>query len=169
MAEGNFHTLRDGTVLDLDTGEIIEDGSELARLTDEPERVAWLATQCEFAKTQTKAWDERAKVLQRLVWTKAEGAKFETATSRVTVTKGFTGKGAKAEDALRAVQMELITNDELEALLIEAARDLDRATVEAWIARQDEARRGPLTAALIRTWPVAGHLRFAPILQDATR
>jgi hypothetical protein len=163
-------TLEDGTQIDIDTGEIIEEGT--AHASDPSGRLAWLSAQFHEAKTQAGVWETQRKLLSMQCQKLAAslGVKnYEAPGLKFTAVAGHTGRSAKAENALKAVEAEVITHDDLADLLIFAARDLDPKAVTEWIGGRPEATRKVLAALLINEYPVNGHLRVSPVMKDGTR
>lgn len=162
-------TLDDGTVIDLETGEVVEEGAKAA---DPSEYLAYMAIQFNEAKEQASAWESQRKALSRVceeLANKQGVPSFEVGPLKFTRYSGYTGKKSNAALALKAVEAEVITHDDVADLLISAARDLDTKAVEAWIEERPAETRKVLRALLINEYEVSGHMRSSVAKKDGKK
>ena len=159
--------LSDGTIVNPETGEVIEEGPGLAGAGPEPtDRMKWLASQVAFATDQAKGWEDQRKALGRVLSSvSGDVRKIDTANHRVTMIAASHVDQAKVEDVAKAAILEIITRAEAEEIIVECATGtLDVKGVKAWIARKPDAEQARLTAALISGYDRSGYPQVKPVL-----
>lgn len=161
--------LEDGTLIEPETGEVLHEGDTLASLGDPGDLVRWLAAQFVEAQAQVKAWEARRSGLSRMIAARATEARFEAGDSRISIVPASTRYKSHRDLVDRAFSLGLVTWDEAEAVTSRAARELDAATVRAWIAGLDEERREDVALAMLESYEVRSYPRATPILRDARR
>jgi hypothetical protein len=149
-------------VLVEETGEVVEwpQGSASG-----PERIDYFVRQYGFAREQEAAWSQAkaaySAVLQSLLSEAGVASRKGDAGSVTAVPDGETVK-APAKNLGKAVAAEMLTHDQAGMLAVRAAKELDRAEVEAWIGEQPEPQRAALREVLFDRVPRKGYAMVRP-------
>lgn len=141
-----------------------EESGEFVEIPRGADRLAWLQDQHLFARAQESRWGEVKGIYARLIERELDGAglkKLTTDRASSSWVNGYTKETSEARALRDAVRVELLTDDEATALLIEAAKSLDPKAVRAWIDRacgDDEVRKERLLLVLVGRSEVRGHV-----------
>lgn len=145
MQDSDNRITLDGLIVDEDTGEYIE---ELTDLTV-PERIERRHAEYLHAKQQAEDWTAARQLIGRALL--ADLATLGVKASRenygsVTAVPDSETRRVKASAVLRSVEIEALTAEQSEDLLITAASELDPKAVEEWL--NIHITDAPLRAAL---------------------
>lgn len=163
----------DDLLIDEETGEVLEWPPGWSA-----DRLAVLIENHEFADRQMKQWDKTKRAYKLALSRMLDelGVKSTSAdTGRATwVADGVTSR-SPAANVRKAVNLELLTDEQATELLIEAAKELDPKLVAQWV--NDQVAKFPdasmeswaarALTVLIDESPRSGYVRVTPAARPA--